>query len=135
MMCGAGKKENFCLTQTATSGAGLLVRGVGEVGSSPSVRYFLSRPPQKIFSDSYQRHHKIKPYSSPQLRKNFFGDPDLDKKFWACCLCSADGAGKGGKRAPVGSLIIARPNRSLSCRGCRSGACRRFGCCFIAYGA
>ena len=92
------------------------MRGVGEVGCSPSVRYFLSRPPQKIFSDSYQRHHKIKPYSSPQLRKNFFGDPDLDKKFWACCLCAADGAGKGGKRAPVGFFIIARPNRSLSCR-------------------
>ena len=81
MMCGAGKKENFCLTQTATSGAGLLVRGVGEVGALPSVRFFLSRPPQKFFSDIHERNHKIKLIALHKGGKNFLGTPTLTKKF------------------------------------------------------
>ena len=82
--------------------------------------FFVNTTPKifKNFSEIHQRNHKIKLIALQKGGKIFknFGDPDIDKKFWACCLCSADGAGKGGKRAPVGFLIVARPNRSLSCR-------------------
>ena len=63
--------KTICLTQTATSGAG------GAGARSGGAWSFAIR--------------------SLKFVKSRLKSPTLDKFILACCLCSADGAGKGGK--------------------------------------